>query len=244
MRKIVLAAISVCAFASAVNAQGVSVFSSASSAGGALASSSLVTPALLSQPAAPLLGDLKIDLADPAPKFCPDCVLPALAEATPRPAQGPFGGNSGNLNWELGVGYEYARFNSYAFDSNLSGLHTSLAYFPKDWLGIEGSVVAAFGTKHFDNETSRYLLYTIGPKIAWRGPKWGPFAHVLIGGLHMIPQIAAQGQNGFALQAGGGVDYRVTGNLSARFEGDYVRSQLYSSSQNNFQIGAGFVIHF
>jgi len=243
MRKIVLGAIAVFAVASAANAQSDSALSPATS-GGTLIPSFLTTPVSLTQPPPTLLAGSEAAPAGPAPKFCPDRVLPTLADAVPNPGPTPLGGSDEGLRWEVGVGYEYVRFNSYAFDSNLSGLHTSLTYFPNDWFGIEGSVVAAFGTKQFDNETSRYLLYTIGPKIAWRGPKWQPFAHVLIGGLHMIPQIAAQGQNGFAIQAGGGADYRITVNLSARVQADYVRSQLYSSSQNNFQIGAGFAIHF
>ena len=68
--------------------------------------------------------------------------------------------------------------------------------------------------------------------------------HGLIGGLHMVPQTAVGGKTGFAVQAGGGVDYRLSGRASARFGGDYIRSQLYSASQNNFQIGGGLVINF
>ncbi|HUL16682.1 MAG TPA: outer membrane beta-barrel protein [Terriglobales bacterium] len=243
MRKIVLAAVAVFSVASGVKAQGVSAFPPASNVP-ALAPGALTVPLSFSQPPASLVATSEAAPAGPAPSFCADCALPTLAEAAPDPRPSPFWGGGEGLRWDLGVGYEYVRFNSYAFDSNLNGLHTSLTYFPNDWFGIEGSVVAAFGTKQFDNETSRYLLYTIGPKIAWRTRKWGPWVHVLVGGMHMIPQIAGQGQNGFAVQAGGGVDYRITVNLSARFDGDYVRSQLYSSGQNNFQFGAGFVIHF
>jgi predicted porin len=58
------------------------------------------------------------------------------------------------------------------------------------------------------------------------------------------PQVAHESKNGFALQAGGGVDYLFRSRISFRAEADYVRTQLYSSSQNNFQVGVGAVVHF
>jgi hypothetical protein len=68
--------------------------------------------------------------------------------------------------------------------------------------------------------------------------------HFLVGGIHMIPQTILGGKNSFALQVGAGTDLRYNERISFRFGGDYVRSQLYSQSQNNFQFGAGLVVHF
>lgn len=164
---------------------------------------------------------------------------------SPRPEPRFVFGSSDDYRWQLAVGYEFVRFRSAAFDANLHGLHTSLTYYTNDWFGIEGSVVATFGPTIFANDRTKYLLYTGGPRIAWRGRKWEPWAHSLFGGMRMIPQIAGGfSQNAFAFQLGGGADFRFIPQLSARFEGDYVRSQLYSTSQNNFQFGTGLVIHF
>jgi hypothetical protein len=167
------------------------------------------------------------------------------ANPTPQPEPRFYYGNNDDYRFQLGVGYTYVRFRSIPFNSNLSGFHTSLAYYLNDWFALEGNAVAAFGTRVFD-ATSKYLLYTGGGRIAWRDPKrkYEPWMHGLVGGLHMLPQTAAGGKNGFALQAGGGVDLRYNGRLSFRVEGDYVRSQLYSQSQNSFQFGGGAVIHF
>ncbi len=171
---------------------------------------------------------------------------PTPQPADPQPAPRFYFGNSDDFRFQLGLGYQYVRFRSTAFNANLNGLQTSLSYFMNDWFAIEGNVVAALGTQVFGSDRSKYLLYTGGGRIAWRGEKrrWEPWMHALIGGLHMTPQTSLGGKNGFALQAGAGADYRLTSNVSIRVGGDYVRSQLYSQSQNNFQGGAGIVVHF
>lgn len=174
--------------------------------------------------------------------------VPAAPEPQPTPEPAPrfYFGNSDDFQFQLGLGYQYVRFRSTPFNANLNGLQTSLSYFVNDWFAIEGNTVAAFGTRVFGGDRSKYLLYTGGGRIAWRHDKrrWEPWMHALVGGIHMIPQTALGGQNSFALQAGGGADYRLTSNVSVRLGADYVRTQLYSQSQNNFQGGAGLVIHF
>jgi hypothetical protein len=195
------------------------------------------------------LVDTPLEFTEKSPAFSlptQPSLLGALPPGEPSASPEPrfvFGGRD-DYRWQLGVGYEFVRFQSSAFNANLSGLHASLSYFTNDWFAWEGSVVAAFGGTIFANDRTKYLLYTGGPKIAWRRAKWEPWAHALVGGLHMLPQIAAQGKNGFALQIGGGADYRFNPTSAIRIESDYVHSQLYSSSQNFFQIGAGFVVHF
>lgn len=161
----------------------------------------------------------------------------------PDPPPHPRLANRQTDSFQIGVGYEYVRFRSALFNANLSGLHTSFTYFTKDWLGIEGSVVAAFGSSNFNNESSRLALYTAGPRIAWRRSDLQPWVHALAGGIHVRPQTAS-GINGFALQLGGGADWLFKPLVSFRVESDYIRSQLFSSGQNSFQIGAGVVLHF
>lgn len=169
-----------------------------------------------------------------------------FASPTPAPSPRFYYGNSEDYRFQLGFGYEYVHFRSTPFNANLNGVHTSLTYYATDWAGVEGSVVAAFGTKVFGADRSKYLLYTVGPRIAWRDSrrKYEPWMHALVGGLHMNPQVINGGQNAFAVQLGGGVDFRYNSRVSFRAEGDYVRSQLYSQSQNNVQFGGGAVFHF
>ena len=169
--------------------------------------------------------------------------LPALPNSPARPQ-----GYSDDVGtrWELGIGYEYVHFDSVPFSADLHGLHTDLAYNLNEWFALEGSVVSAFGSDVFAGETSKYALYTAGGRISW-GPsrhRLTPWAHALVGGVHVNPQVARESKDSFALQLGGGADWRVSARFSIRAEVDYVRTQLYSDSQNNVQAGVGAVIHF
>ena len=167
------------------------------------------------------------------------------APAAPRAPQYGARGDLG-YRWHLATGYEYVHFESTAFSANLSGIHTALAYSVNDWFQLEGSIVAAFGGEIFGGEMTKFAMFTGGGRIQWdRSPRrWSPWAHVLVGGVHVNPQLARVSKNGFALQAGGGVDWNLNPRLSFRGEADYVRTQLYSDSQNNYQAGVGVVLHF
>jgi hypothetical protein len=163
----------------------------------------------------------------------------------PVPDPYPRSHESGPLNGslQLAVGYECVRFRSAPFDANLSGFYTSFTYYRNDWLGFEGHAGAAFGASNFLNEPSQLALYGAGPRIAWDRRTWQPWAHALVGGIHVYPQTAS-GINGFALQLGGGVDWPWKPLVPLRLQSDYIRSQLYSSGQNSLQLGASLVFHF
>ena len=179
---------------------------------------------------------------NPAPELGAE---PASPAASPAP-QFPGARDVDYYKWDLGVGYEFLHFKSAPFDANLSGLHTDLTYNFKDWLGVEGNVVSAWGGDVLGGERSKAVLFTGGAHISMGTTKrrWTPWAHILVGGIHMWPQVAGQTRTGFALQPGGGADYRLNDRLSVRVSGDYVYTRLYTGSQNNFQFGAGIVIHF
>lgn len=88
---------------------------------------------------------------------------------------------------------------------------------------------------------AKSVLYGAGVRvIVPREQKVRPWAHVLLGGIHMFPQTAFS-NNGFAAQLGGGADLRLRSWLWLRMEGDYIRSQLYTQGQNNFQIASSIV---
>ena|SRR5437868_2347909 len=191
------------------------------------------------------------ELAPPPSASTPFSTYASSAAALPNAPAPPQRSSSSEIlySWDLAVGYEYVHFDSAPFTSNLHGLHTDLTYNLNDWFGLEGSLVSAFGSDVF-RERSKYVLYTVGGRISAGqsslrfAPRLTPWAHVLVGGAHLNPQLANQSKNGFALQLGGGADWRYTERLSFRAEADYVRTMLYSDSQNNFQIGIGAVLHF
>ena len=149
------------------------------------------------------------------------------------------------VRWDLALGITWIRFRSSVFNASAVGLKTSVTYNTNEWFGIEGNVSAAFAPEIFDREHVKLLIYGAGPKISWRRFKrWDPWFHGILGGAHEQPQTAGNGKNTFALQLGGGADYNINYRFSGRLGGDYVRTNFFGQTQNNFQLSAGVVLHF
>jgi hypothetical protein len=179
---------------------------------------------------------------------------PSVAEAPPSapapPEPSPAApdpkflyGSRDDFRWQLALGLTLLRFRSPFFYATGVGTNTSVTYFTNEWFGVEGSVNTAFAPTIYQNEHVKYVGYGAGPKIAWRARKWEPWVHTIVGGVHMQPKTAF-GPNGFALQVGGGVDYRIYPHLSARLGTDWVRTHLFGQWQNNGQVNADIVLHF
>ncbi len=163
----------------------------------------------------------------------------SAAFPAPRPQPRPQTINDDDVRgtWEMGLGYTFVRFQSSLFNASMNGLNTSVSYYLRDHFALESNVTAAF------SEDARYLFYGGGVKVSKGNRKLQPFAHALVGGAHIFPR-GATGNNGFAARLGGGVETRLQPQLWLRIEGDYVRSQLYSSGQNNFQAVAAINYRF
>jgi len=170
--------------------------------------------------------------------------LNAAEPAVPAPQPKFLYSNSDLPRWELALSLDWVRFRSSIFNASAVGVKTSLTYFTNDWFGIEGNVSATFAPQIFDREHVKLVVYGAGPKIAWRERKWEPWMHAIVGGAHEMPQTAAGGKNAFAVQLGGGADYNFNVRFSGRLEANYIRSSFFSQSQNNFELGAGLVVHF
>ena len=153
-------------------------------------------------------------------------------------------GSRDDFRWQLALGVSVLRFRSSIFYATGVGTNTSVTYFTNEWFGVEGSVITAFAPTIYLNEHVKYFSYGAGPKIAWRARKWEPWAHAIIGGVHIQPQTADNSRNGFGLQAGGGADYRIFPHLSARVGLDWVRTHLFGEWQNSAQANADIVLHF
>jgi hypothetical protein len=187
------------------------------------------------------------------PPSAPDATLLATALAVPldpadpaEPAPKPkflYGGRD-DYRWQLALGISWIRFRSSIFNASAVGTNTGVAYFLNDWFAVEGTVSTGFAPQIYNKEHVKLVLYGGGAKIAWRQRRWEPWLHGIFGGLHEQPQTSDGGRNTFAIQAGGGADYRFNPRFSGRLEADYVRSQFFSQSQNNFQLAASVVIHF
>jgi opacity protein-like surface antigen len=164
--------------------------------------------------------------------------------ATPEPRPKFLFGGRDDYRWQLGLGIAWERFRSSVFNASAVGVNTSLGYFLNDWFGVEGDVSALFAPEILEHEHVKLLNYVVGPKIAWRQRRWEPWAHILVGGSHEQPQTAVSGKSAFALQAGGGADFRFNPRLSFRLNADYLHNTFFNQTQNNFLLGGGVVFHF
>jgi hypothetical protein len=184
-------------------------------------------------------GNSALTTATPAPD--------APAAATPADPGDPqyiIWGSRDDYRWQLGVGVDYFRLQSRAFNANLVGLNTSLSYYTNDWFAVEGDFVSGFGSDVYPNSRAKIFGGTGGFRVGGRRARWEPFAHFLAGGGHLQPQTALGSKTGLMLQGGGGVDYRMYARLSLRGEADWVYTTFFSQSQNNLQVVGGIVFHF
>ncbi|MGB2589025.1 MAG: hypothetical protein WBG02_19295 [Candidatus Acidiferrum sp.] len=202
------------------------------------------TDAILFQPVDTLMAPPVSDFSSSAAPEFP--LLTATPDPSPAPAPDPkflYGGRD-DYRWQLGIGVDWLRFRSSIFNASAVGLDSSVTYFLNNWFGVEGNVATAFAPEIFDREHVKLLVYGGGPKIAWRQNKWEPWVHAIVGGAHEQPQTANGGRNAFAVEAGGGADYRFNPRFSGRLEADWVYTGFFGQTQNNFKLMGGVVFHF
>jgi hypothetical protein len=166
-----------------------------------------------------------------------------LPQPTPEPSPRSYYSENPN-QWQLGIAFALVRFRSSVYYASAPGFNTSLAYWWKESLAIEGSVTTAFAPAVFENEHFRYLSYGAGPKFSFGHGRFEPWAHALVGGVHLIPQTAASGKNGFEVTMGGGVDYVINDVISAKAGVDYLGTHMFGQWQSSAQIMAGFSFRF
>ena len=153
-------------------------------------------------------------------------------------------GSRDDYRWQVGLGVSLVRFRSSLFYATGVGTNTSVTYFTNDWLAVEGAVNTAFAPTIYRNEHVKFFSYGAGPKIAWRARKLEPWAHIMGGGMHILPQTAGHSQNGLAFHIGGGVDYRFYPHLSLRAEVDWIKTRVFGEWGNSAQANLDIVLHF
>jgi outer membrane protein OmpA-like peptidoglycan-associated protein len=196
--------------------------------------------------------------------------LPAAPRTTPFPGSAAATKAAvppGRLvpKFELASMYGYINFAPGSpFDNfNNHGAIGSFTYNASKWLGLTAEV----GEHRFSRNlfpltgstsqaSDSLATYLFGPRLNLRKfDHFIPFGEFLAGGTYGGNQLTGssggQGQNAFALAAGGGLDVVLTRNLAWRFaQLDYLMTSHSGPAlgsggrQNNFRAATGFVLRF
>jgi opacity protein-like surface antigen len=159
------------------------------------------------------------------------------------------------------AGYSYLQANPgvKGVDSfHLHGGSASAAYNFNSWL----SGVADFGGYNNGNilgtgASGTISTYLFGPRVSYRRlrhfHKVTPFGQVLFGVAHANSSAfgTTSSQNGFAMTAGGGVDYKLFDHFAIRpVQAEYLLTRFGvgtvagTQTQNNLRLSTGFVFRF
>ena len=146
---------------------------------------------------------------------------------------------------EIFGGYQYTHleggYNGNGFNFALNGNFN-------DYFGITVDFGAAYNTQYGVNLNN--YTYTFGPVLSLRANKaYTPFVHALIGGDHATASASGLGSasgNGYALMAGGGVDFNINRGLAFRAaQADWMLVHTNgSTSGKNLRISTGIVLKF
>jgi len=156
-------------------------------------------------------------------------------------------------------GYSYENASSSLFPSDLSRPNL------QGWeASLEGRVIPAFGivadfSGHYGsqnlteitpegpfsvNVTEHEEEVMFGPRFSIPVGKFRPFAEFEFGVAHISTNNGFGSDTSFANAIGGGLDYRIIRPIAWRFQGDYVFTRFFGTSQNNVRLSTGIVFRF
>src|SRR5215471_10106183 len=179
--------------------------------------------------------------------------------------------------WESFAGYNFVRFNpnsGFVPSVNLNGGNGQIAYNFNKWFGavIDTGAATKGDIGGFSRVNTTVAYFTAGPRITlMRDRRLQPYAQVLFGGAYWAGSFpcgfaspfciaaypSARGVTsdwGFAMLAGGGVDYKVSQHFYVRpAEASYFLTHMSnpfnpfpslngSTTRNNFRYSAGIKV--
>jgi hypothetical protein len=94
--------------------------------------------------------------------------------------------------------------------------------------------------------------FLFGPRVSATVGKFRPFGEVLFGAGHISVNVGSSLPDNFvmpkdtalATAVGGGLDYRIIRPIAWRFQGDYVQTRFFGTTQNNVRLSTGIVLRF
>src|SRR6476619_643423 len=150
----------------------------------------------------------------------------------------------------FGYSYGSADFSS-AGRTNLNGWNGSLEGKVLPWVGLVADFSGLYGSQNVSNVApfnvdTRMSTVVLGPRVSVEVGKFTPFAHALFGASHRHDSASgfSESDTSFASALGGGVDYRLIHGIGLRMQADMLQTRFFSSTQNNFRLSTGIVLHF
>ncbi len=206
----------------------------------------------------------------PSPKVARLVQVTAVAAisfvfCTAAGAQVPTSGN-------VFFGYSFENAGSSSFDltnlgrPNLNGWEASLEGKVLPWVGLVVDLGGHYGSQSYQtplppngtigtiNVNGHDLTVLFGPRVSVSVKKFRPFAEALFGAAHInttstssqviVDNFMQPSDTSFATALGGGLDYRIIRPVAWRFQGDYVQTRFFGTTQNNVRISTGIVFRF
>jgi hypothetical protein len=155
-------------------------------------------------------------------------------------------------------GYSYYNTDVTSVGSaNTNGWEASVEGKIIPWFGMVADFDSHYGSQNFrvacptgvdctgteySNLTEHNFLF--GPRVSVPLGKFRPFAEALFGGAHVNVNNGFGSDTSFATALGGGLDYKIIRPVAWRFQGDYVQTRFFGTTQNNVRVSTGIVFRF
>jgi len=136
--------------------------------------------------------------------------------------------------WEASVEGKVIPFLGFVADFDS---HYGSQNFPGAVCGLTCSP-SAFGA----DVTEHNFLF--GPRVSFSVGRFRPFAEGLFGAAHVDVNNGVGSDTSFATAVGGGLDYKIIKPIAWRFQGDYLQTRFFGTTQNNVRISTGIVLRF
>jgi hypothetical protein len=151
------------------------------------------------------------------------------------------------------VGYSYSNAGPLVDSTsraNLNGWEGSLEGKIFPWVGLVADLSGHYGSQDVPCSAAVVCDVSVheenvlfGPRVSMSVGKIRPFAEALFGAGHMNTD-GVGSDTSFATALGGGIDYKIIRPVAWRFQGDYVQTRFFGTTQNNVRLSTGIVFRF
>jgi opacity protein-like surface antigen len=153
------------------------------------------------------------------------------------------------------LGYSFSNVNAFNFDQGrhlyLHGWEGSFEVKVVRWVGFVADVDEHSGspcrkgviTCYPGNTNVSQSDLLFGPRASMHFGPVRPFVQALFGFEHVATNTFGPDKS-LAYALGGGLDYTIARHVAWRFQGDYMRTTLFTTTQNNGRLSTGIVVRF